>query len=312
MNIDIKEEYKGRWASILIGAGVDGNVLNGKHQPCPLCSGKDRFRWIADTETAFCSQCGVRGGIDFLMEFAGHSFREACEYIRGEKVEYKQQEKKIKVNPINRLKQIHKGLKPITPGDLVSTYLERRGITKVGSDIFTSSSIPYYGGFVDGKKVTGVFTAMIARITNLDGSLQSYHVTYLNDHGFKIDFAAAKIIITPMTTITGCSIKLAEPVNGQLCVAEGLETALAIQQEEGVPTWSAINANGMIKMEVPSTVTNVNIFLDNDQNFTGHAAAYQLANRLAVKGVAVTVINDCEIGDDYLDLMNKNKELENS
>ncbi|EGJ8043042.1 DNA primase, partial [Escherichia coli] len=34
---------RGHWSSILPALGV--NVLKNRHQPCPVCAGKDRFRF---------------------------------------------------------------------------------------------------------------------------------------------------------------------------------------------------------------------------------------------------------------------------
>jgi len=77
-------------------------------------------------------------------------------------------------------------------------------------------------------------------------------------------------------------------------------------QEEGIPCWSALNANGMAKMEVPASVEMVSIFIDNDESFTGQSAGYQLARRLKGKGVQVNAICDWEKGEDYLDYINRN------
>ncbi len=50
---------RGHWAKILPALGV--NILKNRHQPCPVCGGKDRFRFD-DQEgrgTWFCNQCGA-------------------------------------------------------------------------------------------------------------------------------------------------------------------------------------------------------------------------------------------------------------
>jgi len=299
--IDIKVEYKGRWKDILIRSGVDSKYLTGKHSDCPLngCGGKDRFRWIRDTETLYCSVCGVRDAIGFLMEWLGLDFKETCEFIRGTKQEYKKMTEQIKPDPMIKLKFVHGGLSKVKPGDPVDTYLKSRGLTTEGlSGIFTHLNLPYYGGWVDGKKVHGVFKAMVSRIASYQ--LESYHITYLDNDCKQISIAPAKIILTPRNTITGCAVRLFE-IKDSLAVAEGIETALAVQNHEGTPCWATISANGMIKLEIPEQIKTLFIYADNDESFTGYSAAYQLAKRAHSQGIKVYVMNDCKPGEDYLD-----------
>lgn len=39
------ERARGRWREILPQLGIDTSYLRTRHGPCPLCGGKDRFRW---------------------------------------------------------------------------------------------------------------------------------------------------------------------------------------------------------------------------------------------------------------------------
>ncbi|HEU4982060.1 MAG TPA: toprim domain-containing protein, partial [Acidobacteriaceae bacterium] len=56
-----------------------------------------------------------------------------------------------------------------------------------------------------------------------------------------------------------------------------------------VPVWSALNTSLLAAWMPPAGVTRVLIFADHDANWAGHAAAYALAHRLALKGVACEV-----------------------
>lgn len=287
----ITDQFKGRWQSILVNAGIDAKCFTGKHQKCPLChQGKDCYRWIADKEVMYCNKCGTHSGINAYIAWTGLTFKEACSKIRGNKVDYQKNEVKKK-DPMPRLKRIHSKIKKIEEGDPVDVYLKSRGIADAFENVFTGSTMPYYGP----GRIEGVYDVMVARITNVNGDLESYHLTYLGDNDFK-----RKIITAPRTSITGCAVQLCVP-GETLAIAEGIETAMAVQQEE-MPCWSAISANGMEKIKIPSTVKTVLVYADNDASFTGHASAYILAKRLKMEGKDVRVFVPDNVGDDYLDV----------
>ena len=53
----------GRWADALRSYGLNEKQLSGKHTECPLCGGKDRFRFD-DKEGSgsyYCNGCGAGG-----------------------------------------------------------------------------------------------------------------------------------------------------------------------------------------------------------------------------------------------------------
>jgi putative DNA primase/helicase len=239
------------------------------------------------------------------MEFLGETFKEVCESIREVIGECRKMPEQKKADPQIRLKHIHKGLQKVKRGDVVRRYLISRGINKIPThNLFTHTNLPYYGRYVNGEKVNGVFNAMVGRITNGKGELESYHITYLSQDAKKLDYIPAKIIITPITTISGCGVKFSPP-SETLGITEGIETALAVEEFEEIACWAAISAGGMEKIHVPDMVKNVEIYMDNDANFAGQKAAYTLANSLSAKGKNVRVMCEWDIGEDYLDWANR-------
>lgn len=87
----ITEHANGHWPSILGAlAGLTSEQLTDKHQPCPLCGGKDRYRFDDQDGTGswFCNQCGGPSqsggggsGMELLMRRTGWTFAEAAKRV---------------------------------------------------------------------------------------------------------------------------------------------------------------------------------------------------------------------------------------
>jgi putative DNA primase/helicase len=91
MKSSILELANGHWPAILGAfAGLSSDQLTDKHQPCPLCGGKDRYRFDDQDGTGswFCNKCGgpseaggAGSGIDLLLRRTGWSFKDAAQRI---------------------------------------------------------------------------------------------------------------------------------------------------------------------------------------------------------------------------------------
>jgi putative DNA primase/helicase len=87
----IYELANGHWPSILGAlAGLSSEQLTDKHQPCPMCGGKDRYRFDDQDGTGswYCNQCGGPSqsggggsGIELLIRRTGWTFKEAAQRI---------------------------------------------------------------------------------------------------------------------------------------------------------------------------------------------------------------------------------------
>jgi Zinc-binding domain of primase-helicase len=73
----------GLWREILPRFGVPATALNGKHQACPACGGKDRFRFTDRKGDGdyFCNGCGAGKGISLVAKVNGWSYPEAAKRI---------------------------------------------------------------------------------------------------------------------------------------------------------------------------------------------------------------------------------------
>lgn len=85
---EVKKEASGQWMRLLPElAPVDAGNLTGKHGPCPMCGGKDRFRAFNDFEVTggtTCNQCGhFPDGISTLAWLNGIGQGDSAKLIAG-------------------------------------------------------------------------------------------------------------------------------------------------------------------------------------------------------------------------------------
>ena len=82
MSGETLERARYRWREILPLLGIDTRFLTNKHGPCPLCGGKDRFRFDDKDGSGsyICGQCGAGVGLILVRKKHGWDFRTAvCE-----------------------------------------------------------------------------------------------------------------------------------------------------------------------------------------------------------------------------------------
>lgn len=302
--LEVRQIAQGRWRSILTALGMDERALSGKHCPCPMCGGKDRFRFD-DKEgrgTYFCSGCGAGDGVQLAMGITGLSFRDVAaevERIAGTVRPAATRTERTDEDKLRALRRAYLDSKPIARGDEVCRYL----VAGRGLRLYDlPESIRLHPGMPcrDGGAVLGTFPVMLATVTDAAGRAVSIHRTYLQD-GRKAPVSAPKKLMQGLP-LSGAAIRLT-PVSRSLGIAEGIETALAASELFEVPTWSCISTSGIETFEPPEGVEHLVIFADHDANFAGQAAAYRAAHRLALKGIEVEVCIPLRPGD-WLDELN--------
>ncbi|MBO6512142.1 MAG: hypothetical protein JJ979_27290, partial [Roseibium sp.] len=122
-----------RWTELLPHVGIDPKYLTGKHTPCPVCGGKDRFRYL-NTEGkggAICNQCGGFNPVDLVMQVTGRDFQEAArelEKLAGSVEPEKPRKARDNAKCREASSALWKGSEALTGDDPVSRYLEARGI----------------------------------------------------------------------------------------------------------------------------------------------------------------------------------------
>lgn len=80
---DLKHAACGNWQHILSTIGIPSGCLKDKHQPCPICGGKDRFRFDNKQGfgTYYCNQCGSGDGFAFVMAWQQCDFPTAAQTV---------------------------------------------------------------------------------------------------------------------------------------------------------------------------------------------------------------------------------------
>lgn len=298
----LRDTCQGRWAAILPMVGVDARHLNGKHGPCPMCAGRDRFRFDNKDGRGswICSQCGAGDGIALAMAVNGWDFKEAAARIEplagvAQKATVsRERDKQALRDAMNRL---WTGAKPVAYGDPVDRYLTARGIKL--------DAYPAALRFADRCRYQDssptYHPAMLAKVSGPDGRPATVHRTYLSADGSKADVEDARRIM-PGQMPKGVTVRLSEP-SRIMGIAEGIETALSASAIWSVPSWAAVNAAMLMAWEPPPEAREIFIFGDNDTKFGGHAAAYALAHRLAMRGYSVRVELPVDAGMDWNDVL---------
>ena len=303
--MSVREIANGKWPGILKQLGLDGKYLRNQHGPCPICGGKDRWRFDdkQGSGSFYCSSCGAGDGVTLVMLFKNLDFKNAAMQIEAAAGFVKSSTYEAKATDEQKRKALNAvwaGARRVEHGDPVCGYLEGRGIrmTYISPALRFHPALKYYRE--SEAQVDGVFEAVLAIVTSPDGSGATIHRTYIKD-GQKAPVANPKKLMQGMP-IKGAAIRLF-PVSETLGVAEGIETALAAAQLFNVPTWACVSAGGMESFVPPAEVKKLVIFADNDASFTGQAAAYKLANRLTIAGLVVEVRIPGEVGKDWADVV---------
>ena len=294
--LPLKDRAQGRWSGILPALGIGEPFLTGKHGPCPLCGGKDRWRWDnrEGRGTWICSKCGAGDGIELVMKRNGWEFREAAKQIEAvigsvspdpPKRERSDRDKREAMSKLWRVS------KTVESGDPVSRYLFYRvGLTCFPSCLRTAYNLRYQ------SDCPSFHPAMIAMVTGPDGAPSTLHRTYLTNDGRKAPVIEPRRLM-PGIIAKGAAIRLG-PAGDVLGIAEGIETALSATALFGVPCWAAVSAAMLAAWQPPTEAKRIVVFGDNDESYTGQAVAYRLAKRLGDERL-VEVQIPLEVGADW-------------
>lgn len=301
---DVIEMARGRWP-MLLGKWLDERAIAGKHTKCPMCVGKDRFRFDDKDGrgTWICGHCGAGDGPSLLMAINGWDFADAAKYI-------KQNAGRFTANTVKpgrsideiraRLRKVWEGSAKLSNGDPVWKYLERRcGITTAPNGLRFHPALPYKH---EDETIT-LHPAMLAQVVGGDGVALTIHRTYLTDDGQKANLPTTKKLMSTIRPLSNVAIRLADPDDGYLGVAEGIETALSASKRFRVPVWACVSAGLMEGFRPPDGIRFLGIFGDSDESYTGQASAYKLGRAVKSAGLDCRVELPERLGTDWADYM---------
>ncbi|MBL0374017.1 toprim domain-containing protein [Rhizobium sp. KVB221] len=307
MSRDLIDRSKGRWSCILISLGIDERFLKSKKGPCPICGGKDRFRFDNKNSSGswICNHCGPGYGVHLHQKINGLTIAQAMADIErvlngvsGNVTSVADAPRPVR-NDLPRAKEIWDGAVAVSAGDAVAKYLKGRGLEWTPSTAIRLDPRLLY--LDDEGNFAGRMPGMVAVIQDQAGEAAGIHRTYLRHDGSgQASVPMPKKVLGKLPD--GGAVRLTKALE-HLGIAEGIETALAAAQLFGIPTWAALTAGALEKWSPPAGTGRVTVFGDNDASFTGQAAAYGLAKRLKARGYQVDVRMPLSVGQDWNDVL---------
>ena len=176
------------------------------------------------------------------------------------------------------------GSEPV-PGTLAATYLSFRGLPHLA----TSPALRFRPDCPHPSRCR--LPALVAMVVGPDGGPVGIHRTFLAHHGFsKTDIQPPRAALGQMH---GGVIRL-DPVAGEICIGEGIESSASAGLLLKLPAWAAISAGNLEhSLLLPPQVRSVAIAADPDE--PGRRAANAAWHRWNSEGRRVR-INTPKVG----------------
>jgi predicted RNA-binding Zn-ribbon protein involved in translation (DUF1610 family) len=257
-----------------LGINIDLLGRTEQRTACPQCSKRERDKSLGvniQSGAYHCFRCGWKGRASGAWDFAP--------IVRVDDPAVAQRKRE-------RLRRTWNESVPLShsKAHAVRVYLESRALgavlKKPPTVLRAHPRLPYW----DGHNNLGSHPALIALFHGAAGQPTTLSVTYLRGDGCaKANVPNPKKILgVPVAGSTkGGSIRLYDPSNGVLGVAEGIESALSLHLLQHIPTWAAFCADNMTRTQLPPGLSKLYIGVDIDMSGKGEQVARALATRVS-------------------------------
>jgi putative DNA primase/helicase len=327
------------WPRVLEAAGVGDSYFGRRNGPCPICGGKDRYRWNHQKSAWVCSQCTgnkyssgfnllveLLGGFvpakERMIEVVGGSARKPARLSQVRSTEPINEEEQRKRN-FARMQKIWEAARPYESGDPVDLYLQRRvpGLDRQLNMVRFHPALEYWlPPEKDGGKfeLLGKFPAMLAKAFDSSGRFVQLHKTYLSCEGAKADVPVAKKLEKGVG-VNGFAVPIMPLEGGRtLGFAEGIESAVAGAMLKRIPVWPCLNGPSMASFELPAKLVEqldlVVVFEDHDErkelrardgsrrfSEPGREYAERMVQNMRRAGKRVMIVKAAKVGRDMAD-----------
>ena len=183
-------------------------------------------------------------------------------------------------------------------GTLAERYLRSRGLSAIHcADLLFHPDLTHW------ESRRG-FPGIVAVVRDRAGNRTALHRTYLADDG-----TAKAPVDNPRKMLgatAGGTVRLAEPANGLLGLAEGIETALSVMAAcPHLPVWAALSASNLEQAALSPDAQRIVILADHDSSGAGKRAAEAAAHRLSAEGRRVWIALPPKVGEDFNDVLRR-------
>ena len=332
-----KEEANGKWLDIFHFFGVKFRE-DGKKGDCPICDGKNRFRFIdKDGKGTWICTCGNGDGWELLMN-ATATKSDAVDF----KAAIQMVETLLNVSDIKKRKpREHKEDVPITREELrkhfgtghritdkpslSSDYLRLRGI-KVRPPIKEDKFCPlWHNNTMWHHEAKENFPCLTALFQMPNGETVMFQKHYIDKQtGGKIRVEIGKdengnpVYANPklssratIKNTTGGAVRLFPADRKEILIGEGVETMLSAAQHplfrlpdgSHYPAWACLTADRLAGWIPPDGIQFVGIIIDNDASGHGLDAATTLSRRLRRNKIATKLYYPTTAGADWNDVL---------
>jgi phage/plasmid primase-like uncharacterized protein len=187
-------------------------------------------------------------------------------------------------------------------GTLAEAYLHRRGITALAlSGIAALRFHPrcFYRATPDAKPEP--WPALIAAVTDLDGSITGIQRTWLDPDGFNLTRLGKAALETPrraLGLLLGRAVRfgsMSTSGNGLLLAGEGIETMLSLRCVlPAMPIAAALSAGNLTALLLSAGLRR--LYIARDADAAGHRAVASLTERANAAGIEAITLSP-RLGD---------------